>query len=36
MIQPYSGLVNRQSLAKYDLDVPKDIKSVQSKYETAI
>jgi integrase/recombinase XerD len=36
MIQPYSGLVSRQSLAIYDVNTPKDMKSVQSKYESAI
>lgn len=36
MIHPYSGLVNRQSLAMYDVEESKDMKSAQSKYEAAI
>ena len=36
MIQPYAGLVSRQSLAKYDINVPKDTSRVQSVYESVI
>ena len=36
MIQPYSGLVSREALAKYDIDTPKDTSGVQSGYESII
>ena len=36
MLQPYSGLISRQSLAKYDVDAPKDTSEVQSSYESII
>jgi integrase/recombinase XerD len=36
MIQPYSGLVSRQSLEKYDVNAENDMKSIKSKYEDAI
>ena len=36
MIQPYSGIESRDSLAAYEKDGPLNIEDVQKRYETAI